>query len=201
MFQNLAKILTIYCYVNKEFRRQESCMCPLLTPCLPFPFLEWYAKPHKIFLFSPHFSLLSLPLLSPPSAAPSSPTSLLPFHPPHTSIYRYSILYPIYYYQTFFCLIVYRLKDYDRNQNFTCSTPVILPQPLDVEWPVSGFSNLKEGHRLLLPKITREQTEAYFIFRLAGKNFFWQLWKTLSLFNLSLSVSLTHFISRRLVAC
>ena len=29
MYRNLTKILTIYCYVNKEFRRQESCMCCL----------------------------------------------------------------------------------------------------------------------------------------------------------------------------
>ena len=118
---------------------------PSPNPLSPFSLFGAVRKATQNFPLFPPFSLLSLPLLSPPSAAPSSPTSLLPFRLPHTSIYRYSILYQIYYYQTFFCLIVYRLKDYDRNQNFTCSTPVILPQPLDVEWPVSGFSNLKEG--------------------------------------------------------
>jgi hypothetical protein len=60
------------------------------------------------------------------------------------------------------------LEAYDRNQNFI-SDPVILPEPLSADWPTAGFRQLVEDHKSILPKITSEQIEAYFIYRLAGK--------------------------------
>lgn len=61
----------------------------------------------------------------------------------------------------------FRLEAYDRNANFQ-QPPVLLPDPLDVNWPTTGFQQLNSEHRKLLPSITREQIEAYFLHRLAG---------------------------------
>lgn len=60
-----------------------------------------------------------------------------------------------------------RLESYDRNKNFL-PPPVLLPEPLDVNWPSTGFQQLKPDHQGLLPVVTRDQTEAYFLHRLAG---------------------------------
>ncbi|VDI42211.1 Hypothetical predicted protein, partial [Mytilus galloprovincialis] len=62
-----------------------------------------------------------------------------------------------------------RLRAYDRNQNF--KNPVIhAPEPLEVEWPVSGFKQLKKEHKVIMPKLSREQIEAYFLYRMAEDN-------------------------------
>lgn len=61
----------------------------------------------------------------------------------------------------------HRLESYDRNKNFL-PPPVLLPEPLDVNWPSTGFQQLKPDHQGLLPVVTRDQTEAYFLHRLAG---------------------------------
>lgn len=60
-----------------------------------------------------------------------------------------------------------RLESYDRNKNFL-PPPVLLPEPLDVNWPSTGIQQLKPAHQGLLPVVTRDQTEAYFLHRLAG---------------------------------
>ncbi|XP_033727389.1 uncharacterized protein LOC117316737 [Pecten maximus] len=65
--------------------------------------------------------------------------------------------------------LVQRLESYDRNQDFK-SPAVHLPDPLEVTWPASGFQQLMPSHRQQLPKLTREQIEAYFLHRLAGDN-------------------------------
>ncbi|XP_063415866.1 uncharacterized protein LOC134697517 [Mytilus trossulus] len=62
--------------------------------------------------------------------------------------------------------LIERLNAYDRNKNFQ-EEPVILPEPLDVGWPVSGFRQLLAEHKMVLPKITKEQIDAYFVYRLA----------------------------------
>lgn len=59
------------------------------------------------------------------------------------------------------------MNAYDRNKNFQ-EEPVILPEPLDVGWPISGFRQLLAEHKMVLPKITKEQIDAYFVYRLAG---------------------------------
>ncbi|XP_056005281.1 uncharacterized protein LOC130050167 [Ostrea edulis] len=63
--------------------------------------------------------------------------------------------------------LVERLEAYDRTFNFV-PEPIVLPQPDAVDWPQSGFQQLQSMHVHLLPKITKEQIEPYFIFRLAG---------------------------------
>ncbi|XP_076078325.1 uncharacterized protein LOC143048513 isoform X2 [Mytilus galloprovincialis] len=65
--------------------------------------------------------------------------------------------------------LIERLRAYDRNQNF--KNPVIhAPEPLEVEWPVSGFKQLKKEHKVIMPKLSREQIEAYFLYRMAEDN-------------------------------
>lgn len=63
-----------------------------------------------------------------------------------------------------------RLEAYDRNKNFK-EDPILLPEPLDVGWPVAGFKQILQEHKCIIPKITREQIEAYFLYRLAGIQF------------------------------
>ncbi|XP_071138802.1 uncharacterized protein [Mytilus edulis] len=57
--------------------------------------------------------------------------------------------------------LIERLNAYDRNKNCQ-EEPVILPEPLDVGWPVSGFRQLLAEHKMVMPKITKEQIDAYF---------------------------------------
>ncbi|VDI42605.1 Hypothetical predicted protein [Mytilus galloprovincialis] len=38
-----------------------------------------------------------------------------------------------------------------------------------VEWPVSGFKQLKKEHKVIMPKLSREQIEAYFLYRMADE--------------------------------
>ncbi|KAJ8307122.1 hypothetical protein KUTeg_015206 [Tegillarca granosa] len=78
------------------------------------------------------------------------------------SLIRYKILF---YLMTSYQNI--QLTAYDRNFNF--KNPVIdLPKADHVGWPVSGFKQLVLDHRLLFSKLTKEQIDGYFIYRLAG---------------------------------
>lgn len=61
----------------------------------------------------------------------------------------------------------FRLQAYDRNQDF-CNEPILMPDPLEPNWPTHGFQQINMMHRLLMPKLTREQVTGYFIYRLAG---------------------------------
>ena len=45
-----------------------------------------------------------------------------------------------------------------RNSDFK-GTPVILPDP---HWPIAGFKHLRPEHKILLPKVTLDQVEAYY---------------------------------------
>jgi hypothetical protein len=48
-----------------------------------------------------------------------------------------------------------------RNSDFK-GTPVILPDPLSPHWPIAGFKHLRPEHKILLPKVTLDQVEAYY---------------------------------------
>jgi hypothetical protein len=48
-----------------------------------------------------------------------------------------------------------------RNSDFK-GTPVILPDPLSPHWPIAGFKHLRPEHKILLPKATLNQVEAYY---------------------------------------
>ena len=61
---------------------------------------------------------------------------------------------------------IFRLRAYDRNADFR-GIPVVLPEPLDPQWPISGFQQLRSDHKIMLPKITEEQIEGYFLYRMA----------------------------------
>jgi hypothetical protein len=41
-------------------------------------------------------------------------------------------------------------------------TPVILPDPLSPHWPIAGFKHLRPEHKILLPKVSLDQVEAYY---------------------------------------
>lgn len=67
-----------------------------------------------------------------------------------------------------FCLR--RLKVYDRNFDFKPDL-LILPQNVHepTEWPLTGYQKLLEiTNKAILPKMSGEQIEAYFIYILAG---------------------------------
>ncbi|CAC5380159.1 unnamed protein product [Mytilus coruscus] len=59
-----------------------------------------------------------------------------------------------------------KLRAYDRNANFR-GVPVNLPEPLDPQWPLTGFQQLRSEHKIMLPKLTAEQIEGYFLYRMA----------------------------------
>ncbi|KAJ8310006.1 hypothetical protein KUTeg_011871, partial [Tegillarca granosa] len=59
------------------------------------------------------------------------------------------------------------LVAYDRNFNF--KTPALeIPQPDIAIWPVTGYRQLLPEHRLIFSKLTKEQIDGYFIYRLKG---------------------------------
>ncbi|CAC5422087.1 MKL [Mytilus coruscus] len=62
--------------------------------------------------------------------------------------------------------LIERLRAYDRNANFR-GVPVNLPEPLDPQWPLTGFQQLRSEHKIMLPKLTAEQIEGYFLYRMA----------------------------------
>ncbi|XP_046328487.2 uncharacterized protein LOC124112432 [Haliotis rufescens] len=65
--------------------------------------------------------------------------------------------------------LIERLESYDRNDDFV-GPSVSIPRPDDTSWPVSGFQQLMPSHRQLLPPISKETIEGYFIYRMAGDN-------------------------------
>ena len=49
-----------------------------------------------------------------------------------------------------------------RNSDFK-GTPVILPDPLSPHCqPIAGFKHRRPEHKILLPKVTLDQVEAYY---------------------------------------
>ncbi|XP_071139766.1 uncharacterized protein [Mytilus edulis] len=62
--------------------------------------------------------------------------------------------------------LIERLRAYDRNANFR-GVPVNLPEPLEPQWPLTGFQQLRPEHKIMLPKLTTEQIEGYFLYRMA----------------------------------
>ena len=48
-----------------------------------------------------------------------------------------------------------------RNSDFK-GTPVILLDPLSPHWPIAAFKHLRPEHKILLPKVTLDQVEAYY---------------------------------------
>lgn len=46
------------------------------------------------------------------------------------------------------------------------------PVTVSVGWPVSGYQQLQKDHKVFLPKITKEQIDQYFVYRIAGDNQF-----------------------------
>ncbi|XP_033730972.1 uncharacterized protein LOC117320491 [Pecten maximus] len=63
--------------------------------------------------------------------------------------------------------LIFRLTAYERNRNFRHSA-LEIPDAIDVFWPVVGFQQLVQDHRIILPKLTHLQIEEYFLYRLAG---------------------------------
>jgi hypothetical protein len=55
----------------------------------------------------------------------------------------------------------------DRNHNFQ-QPPVVIPEASDVEWPKAGYKELIPDQRLVFAKVTREQINGYFLYRMAG---------------------------------
>lgn len=62
----------------------------------------------------------------------------------------------------------FRLESHDRYKNFR-EDPIIIPEPLDVFWPITGFQQLRPEHRKSMPQLTYHQIEQYFLYRMAGK--------------------------------
>ncbi|XP_062587298.1 uncharacterized protein LOC134248928 [Saccostrea cucullata] len=64
--------------------------------------------------------------------------------------------------------LIERLKAYDRNRDFQPPPLESVPTPVSVGWPVSGYQQLQKEHKVFLPKITTEQINQYFVYRIAG---------------------------------
>eukprot|EP00105_Crassostrea_gigas_P029744 XP_011451771.1 PREDICTED: uncharacterized protein LOC105345344 [Crassostrea gigas] len=64
--------------------------------------------------------------------------------------------------------LIERLKAYDRNRDFQPPPLESVPAPVSVGWPVSGYQQLQKEHKVFLPKITKEQIDQYFVYRMAG---------------------------------
>jgi hypothetical protein len=47
----------------------------------------------------------------------------------------------------------------NKKSNFK-GTPVILPDPLSPHWPIARLKHLRPEHKIMLPKVTLDQTEA-----------------------------------------
>lgn len=62
---------------------------------------------------------------------------------------------------------LYRLEAYERNQDFR-GPIIVLPPEDNRDWPDRGFNQLIKEHKTYLPKITKEQVEGYFIYRIGG---------------------------------
>ncbi|XP_078331975.1 uncharacterized protein LOC144625336 isoform X3 [Crassostrea virginica] len=63
--------------------------------------------------------------------------------------------------------LIERLEAYERNQDFR-GPIIVLPPEDNRDWPDRGFNQLLKEHKTYLPKITKEQVEGYFIYRIGG---------------------------------
>lgn len=61
----------------------------------------------------------------------------------------------------------FRLESHDGFKNFR-EDPIIIPEPLDVFWPITGFQQLAPEHKPM-PQLTYLQIEQYFLSRMTGK--------------------------------
>lgn len=61
----------------------------------------------------------------------------------------------------------FRLESHDGFKNFR-EDPIIIPEPLDVFWPITGFQQLAPEHKPI-PQLTYLQIEQYFLSRMAGE--------------------------------
>ena len=62
--------------------------------------------------------------------------------------------------------LVERLDSYERNENFSSSYSVFLPEDNPMpDWPTSGFNSLTLENQDILPKITTNHIEQYILFR------------------------------------
>lgn len=61
----------------------------------------------------------------------------------------------------------FRLESHDRYKNFR-EDPIIIPEPLNVFWPITGFEQLRPEHNPM-PQLTYHQIEQYFLSRMAGE--------------------------------
>lgn len=61
----------------------------------------------------------------------------------------------------------FRLESHDGFKNFR-EDPIIIPEPLDVFWPITGFQQLAPEHKPM-PQLTYLQIEQYFLSRMAGE--------------------------------
>lgn len=59
----------------------------------------------------------------------------------------------------------FRLESHDRYKNFR-EDPIIIPEPLNVFWPITGFEQLRPEHNPM-PQLTYHQIEQYFLSRMA----------------------------------
>ena len=57
-----------------------------------------------------------------------------------------------------------RLEAYQRNAGFTGDV-VILPRISLPDWPVSGFQQIENYHQDIIPEMTKEGIEEYFVSR------------------------------------
>ena len=68
---------------------------------------------------------------------------------------------------TFFTegLYFHSLEHYDKNDDFR-GPLVVLPKPITVQWPSTGFQQLKADHKMKIPPICEESINGYFTERL-----------------------------------
>lgn len=59
----------------------------------------------------------------------------------------------------------FRLESHDWYKSFR-EDPIIIPEPLDVFWPMTGFQQLRPEHKQM-PQLTYHQIEQYFLSRMA----------------------------------
>lgn len=80
------------------------------------------------------------------------------------SLYKYMLTRV---YQDLRIVLLSRLESHDGFKNFR-EDPIIIPEPLDVFWPITGFQQLAPEHKPM-PQLTYLQIEQYFLSRMAGK--------------------------------
>ena len=60
---------------------------------------------------------------------------------------------------------ILRLAAYERNAGFNVNPVIILPSTPLPNWPSDGFNSIGNEHQDLIPPITEESIEEYFISR------------------------------------